>query len=682
MKKHILIAGTALSLVSGAARAAPGADPLHSWLGGGAADIKTWTQARLDEEQAALAKMLAVKGPRTIANTLVPFDTAANALGVAGDQSYLLYAVGDTAELRDAAQALEQTVSTAVTKLSLDRGVYDALAALSASAEAQHADAATRHYLDRTLLEYRLAGVDRDAATRAKVAALQDKITALGLTFGRNVQDGTLQVPTTVTEMKGLPADFIAKHNPAADGKVMLSTEQPDVQPVLKFAADASLRKRMLIAYESRAYPANEKVLKDLLDVRQQLATALGFKTYADFATADQMIGSVPKLKAFLAEVDAASKPDADKEIAQLTAFVAKTDPKAGPLTEADSRYWSEQYRRSAYDFDSQSVRPYFPFAEVQTGVLSVAARLFHLRFEPVKDAAVWDASVSTFDVFDALAGSGGRKLGRIYLDMHPRTGKDKWFSSAPVVPGIAGKQLPEGVLICNFTGGTDADPGLMEYGDVVTFFHEFGHLMHHILGSQGRWSGQGGFNVEGDFIEAPSQMLEEVFHDPTVLQSFAKHYKTGEVLPTALIARMNRASAYGRAIGTQTQLAYSSYSLQIHDQPPQQIDLQALYQQDQRHFTPFQPLPEAHDFASFTHLVGYASNYYTYVLDKVIAIDFFDQFDKANLLDGPTALRYRHTVLEPGASKPAAGLVQDFLGRPQNVEAFKRWQESEFQKP
>jgi thimet oligopeptidase len=188
--------------------------------------------------------------------------------------------------------------------------------------------------------------------------------------------------------------------------------------------------------------------------------------------------------------------------------------------------------------------------------------------------------SVDTFDVFDAAEGSKGKLLGRIYLDMHPREGKDKWFSSAPVIPGIRGRQLPEGMLVCNFSGGKAGDPGLMQYSEVVTFFHEFGHLMHHILGSQGQWSGAGGFNVEGDFIESPSQMLEEMFHDTAILQSFGKHYQTGETIPASLIAKMNAASAYGRGRWLQRQLIYASYSLQVHNQAPASLDFDALAKQ------------------------------------------------------------------------------------------------------
>jgi len=302
------------------------------------------------------------------------------------------------------------------------------------------------------------------------------------------------------------------------------------------------------------------------------------------------------------------------------------------------------------------------------------------VEFRPVTDAKMWDASVAVFDVFDAAKPGAGKKLGRIYLDMHPREGKDKWFSSAPLVPGIRGRQLPEGALICNFSGGTAGDPGLMEYSEVVTFFHEFGHLMHHVLGGQGRWSGQGGFNVEGDFVEAPSQMLEEMFRDKTIISSFAKDYKTGATIPADLFERMNAADAYGRGRWVQRQLLYSNYALQLHDRAPADVDFDALLQEDTKRFSPFTFVDGDRMYTSFTHLAGYASNYYTYVLDKVIAVDFFAQFDKGNLLDGPTAMRYRRTVLEPGATKPAAMLVKDFMGRPQSIDALKSWMMVEFQ--
>jgi thimet oligopeptidase len=344
-------------------------------------------------------------------------------------------------------------------------------------------------------------------------------------------------------------------------------------------------------------------------------------------------------------------------------------------MTLSDSGYWNEQYRRSAYDFDSQSVRPYFPYTQVEAGILKTASRLFHLEFRPATDAVVWDPSVHAYDVYD-----GGQKAGRIYLDMHPREGKDKWFSEAGLVPGMKGEQLPEATLVCNFSGGVAGDPGLMQFDEVVTFFHEFGHMMHEVLGGKQRWAGQSGVTTEGDFVEAPSQMLEEMFHDPAILQGFAKDYKTGEVMPLDLISRMNRASYFGRASWVHQQLLYSTYALQVHDRSPDKVDFDALLKQDYARFNPYQFVDGDHFFAAFTHLTGYSSNYYTYVLDKVIAVDFFAAFDPKNILDGPTALRYRRTVLEPGSSKPAEQLVEDFLGRPASVDALKHWMDKEFE--
>jgi thimet oligopeptidase len=670
-----------LSALAASAQATPAiptaqvADPIHAWIQAkDPAALEAWVNERLDAEKADVDKLVAVSGAHTVENTLRAYDDAVNELTLAGNNAYLLYSLADTANLRDKSQALSSKVSSAATDLGLNQKVYAALAAIP-----QPTDPPTRHYLERALLEYRLAGVDKDDATRKEIRTLQDKISDLTLTFGRNVADGTLKVTATRAELDGLPADFIARHKPDAGGVYTLTTDQPDVRPVLSFASNAGLRRRMFVSYYSRAYPKNTQVLRDLLAARQQLATILGYPHFADLNTADTMIGSAANITRLIDQVDGVSRTVAAREYAELLAFAQQKQPGVASLSQSDQGYWEEQFRRTKYDFDAQSVRPYFPYVQVQAGILATAARLFHVSFRPVKDTIVWDASVDTFDVFDAAPGSEGRRLGRIYLDMHPREGKDKWFSAGPIAPGIAGRQLPEGMLICNFPGGTASDPGLMEYNDVVTFFHEFGHLMHHILGSQGQWSGAGGFNVESDFVEAPSQMLEEMFHDTRILQSFGKHYQTGEVIPATLIAKMNAASAYGRAGGLQWFLQFSTYALQLHNQAPEGIEFDTLWTADTKRFSPFIPVDDIHYYASFVHLEGYASNLYTYLLDKVIAIDFFVQFDKRNLLDGPTAMRYRRTVLEAGASKPAAELVQDFLGRPRGIDALRNWMNEEF---
>jgi thimet oligopeptidase len=663
-----------LPLTASRAQTAPTrpADITHAWVGlNDAAALDNWVQWHIVEERRLVAEALAVKGPRTEANTLLPIDRAFMNLTLAGGQSGVMFEIHPQKAIRDKAQELVQVVAAEQATLALNPDIYHALSAMDAT----HADAATKHYLDRTLLEYRLAGVDKDQATRDKVKKLQDRITEIALKFSRNVQDDVRKVEVKDPhELEGLPDDYIALHKPGPDGTVTLTTDSPDFTPVMTYAKSPELRRAMYLAYNQRAYPANKEVLHDLLAARQELATTLGYPTWADLGTADMMIGSAANMRTFLSEVDVASRDRAQKEFDLLQTFVKSKEPAALPLTASDAGYWSEQYRRSAYAFDSQSVRPYFPYQEVEGGILKTASRLFHIEFREVKDAVVWDPSVHAYDVLD-----GGQKAGRIYLDMHPREGKDKWFSESGLIPGIRGEQLPEATLVCNFSGGIAGDPGLMQFDEVVTFFHEFGHMMHEVLGGRQRWAGQAGVSTEGDFVEAPSQMLEEMFHDPSILRSFAKNYQTGEVMPLELLGRMNRASYYGRAGWVQRQLFYSTYSLQLHDRNPDSIDLDALLKEDSNRFGPYTFVDGNRFYASFTHLTGYSSNYYTYVLDKVIAVDLFAAFDERNLLDGPAALRYRRTVLEPGGSKPAAQLVKDFLGRPQNIDALKKWMDKEF---
>jgi thimet oligopeptidase len=661
-----------LFLISIQSRSFAQRDPLHIWVGTlDRAAAEKWVGEHLAQEQKYVDELLAVKSPRTIENTLRPFDNAQNELGVAGSEAYLMYAVAPQKDLRDAGQALAQQIQQANTVLYLNQDVYRALAAVGLSA----ADPATRHYMERTLLEYRLAGVDKDAATRAEIKKRLDHITEAALNFGRNVQETPNHVVVKdKAELAGLPGDFISAHQPAADGSITLSTDETDVTPVMTYATSDDLRKRMYLAYNTRAYPANKEILLDVLKTRYEVAKILGYASFADLATADQMIGSAANMKAFLSEVDVASRPASRREYDMLLAFVRQKQPGITAIPAYGRSYWADQYARASFNFDSQSVRPYFTYDQVQQGVLDTAAKLFHVAFKPAPDVFVWDPSVSAWNVFD-----GDQLIGRFYLDMHPREGKDKWFSSSPVVPGIRGRQLPEGALICNFGGGKLGDPGLLQYADVVTFFHEFGHLMHNILGGQQAWSGITGFSTETDFVEAPSQMLEEFFHDPGILRSFAKHYQTNEVLPLDLIDRMNRASAFGRAGWVQGQLFYSTYSLDLHDRPPDAIDLDAMLRTDYTRFYPYPFVDGNRFYAGFTHLMGYTSNYYTYVLDKVIAVDFFSQFDKNNLLGGEAAMRYRKAILEPGGSKPGTELIRSFLGRPQNLEAFKLWMDEEF---
>jgi thimet oligopeptidase len=648
-------------------------DEVHVWEAGGAQSaeaLKVWVSARLAAHEAALAALLAVDRPRTPENSLRLYDAAIEQLTLAGAQAGVLNSVAADKAVRDQAQMEAQRVAMAGSALSLNRAVYDALVAIDLTG----ADPATRHYVERTLLSYRLAGVDKDQATRDHLQALHEKATRLSLEFSRNIQEGAKTIQALTSELEGLPADYLARHPADSAGSVTLTTDPPDMQPIMTFAASAALRERMFLAYNTRAYPANAQILLDLLATRQEIATVLGFRSWADLATADQMMGSAANVRTFLAKLNEASRDGARQEHDLILAFTRNRQPGLQEIDIVSRGYWYEQFRRAEFDFDSQSVRPYFPYAQVEAGVLDTAARLFKVEFRRSQKAS-WHPAVSAFEVLES-----GKVVGRFYLDMHPREGKDKWFSAAPVVTGVRGRYLPEAALICNFPGGDGQDPGLMQYSDVVTYFHEFGHLMHAILGGQTAWAGLSGFATEGDFIEVPSQMLEEFFRDEKLLQAFARHYETGEVLPSATIKKMKLAGAFGRADWVRAQLYYTTLSLDLHDQDPSKINLDEITRRLYQSLQPWTWLEGNRMYASFGHLTGYSSNYYTYAFDKVIALDFFAQFDPANLLGCDAGAKYRKTVLEQGGSKPGRQMVRDFLGRDEEFAAFSKWLNEEFE--
>jgi thimet oligopeptidase len=644
-----------------------------------AAELRAWVSGCLAAQEAAIVALLAVEGPRTVENSLRLYDVAIEQLGMCGAQAGVLNSVAANKEVRDQAQDEAQRISQAGTALSLNRDVYLALSAIDLT----EASAPTRHYVERTLLGYRLAGVDKDDATREHLHKLHEKATRLSLEFSRNIQEGGKTVVVhNADELDGLPADYLTRHTPNCDGHFMLTTDQPDMQPVMTFAKSDELRERMFLAYNTRAYPDNGQILLDLLAVRQEIATLLGFSSWANLATADQMMESAANVRSFIARLEEASRVGAKREHGIVLEFAQNQQPDLKEMNVASRAYWYEQYRREAFAFDSQSVRPYFPYPQVERGVLDTASKLFGVQFRK-SFAPGWHEDVSVFDVLDV---DGETQIGRFYLDMHPRDGKDKWFSATPVVTGVRRRYLPEAGLICNFPkpevneAGEVTDPGLMQYNDVVTYFHEFGHLMHAILGGQTEWAGLSGFATEGDFIEVPSQMLEEFSRDVELLQSFAKHYETGEVLPAELIKKMKLAGAFGRADWVRSQLYYTTLSLDLHDQDPAGIDLDRVTKSLYESLQPWQWIEGNRMYASFGHLTGYSSNYYTYAFDKVIALDFFAQFDPANLLGCPAAAKYRKSVIEQGGSRRGRQMVRDFLGRDEEFSAFTNWQNEEFE--
>ncbi len=598
---------------------------------------------------------------------LAVYDGALGELSDAGARASLCRNVHPDAALRDAAERCEAEVDAAATELSLDGRLYQAIRAVGLSG----LDPDARQLATKAVRDFRRAGVDRDEPTRARVRALRDELLRIGQEFGRNVRDDVRAVRLAPGELAGLPDDFVRAHPPGPDGAVVLTTDNTDYLPFITYARSSRAREALWRAYRQRGSPGNLEVLDRLLSRRAELANLLGYPSWAAYATEDKMIGSEVAAADFIARVTAASAERLRRDQAQLLERKRLDDPGAERVDGWDSSYLQERIKAEHHGSDAREARPYFEYARVEAGVLALCGRIFGVSFRPVPGAPVWHPEVKAHDVL-----VGERLAGRIYLDMHPREGKYKHYAQFTLASGVAGRRLPEGVLVCNFPR-PGAEPALLEHGDVRTFLHELGHLMHHVLGGGVRYATQSGVATEWDFVEAPSQMLEEWVWDAEALATFARHVDTGEPIPAELVGRMRAADAYGKGLWVGQQMFYAALSLELHRRPPEGLDTTALVAELQERYTPFRHVEGTFFHASFGHLDGYSALYYTYMWSLVIAKDLFTVFRREGLLAPAPAARYRKAILEPGGSRPAAELVQAFLGRPFSFDAFGTWLEA-----
>ncbi|HEY6784757.1 MAG TPA: M3 family metallopeptidase, partial [Gemmatimonadales bacterium] len=605
--------------------------------------------------------------PRDTVTTLAWYDDANAAINDLDFQAELARQSSPDAEMRKAGEECDRDVQALSTSIYQDRAIYDALSALDLSGQ----DSSTVWWMKRDLREFRRNGVDRDDATREKVRALNDEVVAIGQEFERNISQGTKSVTFTPAELAGLPEDFRKMHPPGADGMVTLTTDYPDYHPFMAYARSSKARERFWRASNTRA-PANSDVLTRLLTKRYELASTLGYASWADYTTENKMIGSGRAASEFVERITAAAGGRSVKELARVLARERRDIPTAKQVTPWDYGYYSDRVRIEQYRFDAKAARPYFEFDRVLRGVLDVSGRLLDLSFRAVEGTEVWSSDVLVYDVIggSSFGDRAGQLLGRIYLDLHPRENKFKHAAQFGMISGQAGHRLPESALLCNLPRSGE----LMEYDDVRTLFHEFGHLMHHIVGGNTRWAANSGVRNEQDFVEAPSQMLEEWMRDAGVLQTFARDVKTGKPIPAAMVKQLRAADDFGKGVDVRQQMFYAATSLHLYDRDPRGLELTPYVAQIQSRYSPFPYVPGTTFYTAFGHLNGYSAVYYTYMWSKVIAKDLFTAFKAKGMFDSETARRYRKDILEPGGGKPAAELVADFLGRPYDFTAYEAW--------
>ena len=596
--------------------------------------------------------------PRTAAEVLQVWNDCDIAIGNAAALASLIAEIHPDEAVRTLAESKQQEVSRLRTERGLDHGLFEVLAA----ADPAGLDAEAARLLEHTLRDFRRSGVDRDEATRARLRELAERATVVGQDFSRNIRDDVRSIRIAPERLAGLPQDFRDRHAAEADGLVTITTDYPDVIPFRTFAHDAEARRELMVAFLNRAWPQNDALLGELLALRAEQAELLGYPDWPTFDAEVKMIDSGAAIAEFIDRIAALAAPAARRDHDVLLQRRRQDEPGATTMDTSNASYYAELIRREQFEVDAQQVRRYFDFGRVRDGLLDVTGRLFGVQYRPVPQAPVWHQDVAAFDVV-----RDGARIGRIYLDLHPRDGKYKHAAQFELVSGIEGRQLPEGVLVCNFPRG------LMEHSDVVTLFHEFGHLVHDVLAGRQRYARFSGVATEWDFVEAPSQMLEEWAWDADILRSFAID-ADGEPIPVELVTRMRAAKEFGKGYQVGTQLFYAALAYRLHTDRP--ADITALVRRLQERYDVFEHLAGTHFHASFGHLEDYTSAYYTYMWGLVIAKDLFSAFDPANLFGAAVAGRYRDTVLARGGSADAADLVADFLGRPYSFDAFGRWLE------
>ncbi len=623
--------------------------------------LTTRTTDQLQRVRDLVAQIKAER-PARAADLLDSWNEITIALGNAFAASSLIQQVHPDGAIREQAEAAQLEASKVETDLSLDREIYDLMVVDDAEARTSGLDDEAERVRNFALRDVRRAGVDRDPEVHERVRAINERLTELAVTFERNIREDASRVKVRPEQLAGLPPDWIDNHPAGDDGLVELTLEYPDVFPVLKFATDRDARLSVYSAFTNQGWPVNDEVLVELLALRRELATLLGYPGWPAYDAEVKMIETGDAIASFIDKISKAAEASALRDRDALLDRIRRDRPDVEVLDGADSTYYSELLRREQHDVDAQEVRRYFSFERVRQGLLDVTGRLFGVTYTQV-DAPTWHDDVTSYDV-----SLGDRDLGRIHLDLHPRENKFNHAAQFTLTSGVTGHQPPEGVLVCNFPRG------LMEHSDVVVLFHEFGHLLHHVLGADQRWARFSGVATEWDFVEAPSQLLEEWAWDAEVLRAFALD-EEGRPIPTELVARMRDADEFAKGLQSRSQMYYAAISYRLHEDPPADgAGLSAATEELQRTYSMLAQVDGTHMYAGFGHLAGYTSSYYTYLWSLVIAKDLFSAFERDRLFAAEVATRYRDRILAQGGRKDAADLVEVFLGRPFGFDSFADW--------
>lgn len=610
-----------------------------------------------------------MKAPRTYDNVIKPFDAVIYDLT---DLSFKLGLISSTYvddSTRDAANDENERLGLYMSNINLNEQLYKTIKAFSEMPATKGLSISQKKFLDETILSFEKNGMKLPATERKKLEKLNAQLINYSTQFDKNIAEYKDSAVFTLAELKGVEEGKL-KEWKKGDDRYVVNINGPNYTEMMTNASNPATRHTALLKYNDRAYPKNIKVLDSMLYYRNVLAKTLGFKSYAAFSVVDKMSETPANVWHFINDLKTKLAPGLQKELNELKALKASMNPELKDgFNLWDVSYYQKKLLDKKYQLNTDEVKDYFEMSNTIAGMFNVYKQLFGIEIKEVYGLPVWHEKVRSFEIY-----KNDKKIGTFYFDLYPRANKYTHFACYPIsqFSNITDKEiLPVSALICNFPEGTAEKPSLLNHTNVTTLFHEFGHLVHSMLGRSALAS-QGPFNVKGDFVEAPSQFLENWCWEYESLKLFAKHYKTGETLPLELFKKMKATQLEGVAYQYSRQIYLGSIDFTFEDKydsiKGKSINAVA---QDLFKMLKLPTVEGYHAICSFGHLNGYAANYYGYLWSKVFAQDMFSVFQEKGVMNKELGLRYRQEILEKGSTLPENIMLKNFLGRPSNSKAF-----------
>jgi oligopeptidase A len=648
--------------------------------------VEPAVQALLAEARAKLDALVAEPAPRTYQNTLLALELVTERLELAMGVVGHLESVATTPELREAYAAVQPPVSEFFSGIALSEGVWNAIKTFAQTDEAKALTGTARRFLDKTVADFRRSGADLDPAGKKRLSEIDVELAQLTLRYSQQVLDATNAFELIVEDrdkLAGLPEGAIdaARASAEAKGKsgYRFTLQAPSYLPVMTYLDDRSIREQMYRGYNTRASAGqydNRPLVRRILELRREKAKLLGYATFADLVTEDRMAKSGRAAREFVGTLHEKTERHFDRENAELADFRKELEgPNAPALEPWDVSYYAEKLRRARYDFDDEALRPYFPADRVLAGLFAIASRLYGVRIEPIPGAPVWHPSVSAY----RLVEPDGRTSATFYVDIWPRESKRDGAWMHGLVTGVWADVAPSThleVLAGNLTPPLGDKPALLNHREVETLFHEFGHLMHH-ASSRVEVRTLAGTNVAWDFVELPSQIMENWCWERDALDLFARHWQTNEPIPEAMLSRMRAARTFRTANAMMRQLGFAEVDLALHiDWNPEKDGDPVTYGREILERYSAVPLPPEHAMiASFSHLfaspVGYAGGYYSYKWAEVLDADAFSRFKREGIFSADVGAAFRTEILARGDSEDPMVLYRRFMGREPTLEAL-----------